>query len=115
MIQKFLFCFLLITLSANIPFLLRWLLDFISISIHINPLSANPHKMVKNTQTIFQLLTTNCLSVFDYFVELALKALMSLLLVSLFSCVVDLAHVLWQNREKSHVFAKAYVTMSGKL
>ena len=90
----FFFCFVWITLSANIPFLVRWLLDFLSISIHINPLSANPHKMGKDTQTICRLLPTNCLSVFDYFVELALKALMSLLLVSFFSCVVDLAHVL---------------------
>ena len=32
-----------------------------------------PHKMVKHTQTIRWLLPTNCLSVFDYFVELVLK------------------------------------------
>ena len=32
-----------------------------------------PHKMVKQTQTIRQLLPTNCLSVFGYFVGLALK------------------------------------------
>ena len=31
--------------------------------------------MVKNTQTIRRLLTTNCLSVFGHFVELVLKAL----------------------------------------
>ena len=34
-----------------------------------------PHKMVKHTQTIRRLLHTNCLSVFDHFVELALKEL----------------------------------------
>ena len=34
-----------------------------------------PHKMVKYTQTIHLLLTTNCLSVFDNFVGLALKGL----------------------------------------
>ena len=31
--------------------------------------------MVKHTQTIRRLLATNCLSVFDHFVELALKGL----------------------------------------
>ena len=31
--------------------------------------------MVKQTQTICRLLLTNCLSVFDHFVELALKEL----------------------------------------
>ena len=35
------------------------------------------HKMVKHTQTIRRLLPTNCLSVFDHFVWLALKGLMS--------------------------------------
>ena len=34
-----------------------------------------PHKMVKHTQTICRLLTTNCLSVFDHSVGLALKGL----------------------------------------
>ena len=36
---------------------------------------ANPTKMVKHAQTIRQLLATNCLSVFDHFVGLALKGL----------------------------------------
>ena len=35
--------------------------------------------MVKQTQTIRRLLLTNCLSVFDHFVGLALKGLMDLL------------------------------------
>ena len=43
--------------------------------------------MVKHTQTIRQLLPTNCLSVFDHFVGLALKGLMSLRLI-LF-CISD--------------------------
>ena len=34
-----------------------------------------PHKMVKDTQTVRRLLPTNCLSVFDYFVGLAFKGL----------------------------------------
>ena len=34
-----------------------------------------PHKMVKHTQTIRRLLPSNCLSVFDYFLGLALKGL----------------------------------------
>ena len=34
-----------------------------------------PHKMVKQIQTIRRLLQTKCLSVFDHFVALALKGL----------------------------------------
>ena len=41
-----------------------------------NPLSANPRKMVKYSQTIRRLLPTNCLSVFGNFVGLAFKGLM---------------------------------------
>ena len=40
-----------------------------------NPLSVNPHKMVKHTQTILRLLSTNCFSVVDHFVGLALEGL----------------------------------------
>ena len=40
----------------------------------MDPLSA-PHKMVKHTQTIRRLLPTNCLSVLNHFVELAMKGL----------------------------------------
>ena len=35
----------------------------------------NPHKMLRHTQTIRQLLLTNCLSVFEHFVGLVLKRL----------------------------------------
>ena len=45
-----------------------------SLKKNINPLR-QPHKMVKHTQTICQLLLTNCLSVFDHFKGLALKGL----------------------------------------
>ena len=41
-----------------------------------NPLSANPTKW-SNTQTIFRLLSTFCLSVFDHFLRLVLKGLRS--------------------------------------
>ena len=37
------------------------------------PSKSQPHKMVKHTQTIRRLMPTNCLSVFDHFVGLALK------------------------------------------
>ena len=46
-------------------------------SLHY-PFKCQPHKMVKYTQTIRRLLPTNCLSVFDHFVELALKELREL-------------------------------------
>ena len=48
---------------------------------HINPLSSNP-QIVKHTQTIYQMLLVNCLSVFDHFVVLPLKGLSFLHLIS---------------------------------
>ena len=39
------------------------------------PFKCQPHETVKHTQTIRWMLPTNCLSVFDHFVELALKGL----------------------------------------
>ena len=41
------------------------------------PFKRQPHKMVKHTQTIRRILPTNCLSMFDHFVGLALKGLSS--------------------------------------
>ena len=41
----------------------------------LNPLSANPHKMVKHTRKIRRQQPTNCLRVFDHFVGLKLKDL----------------------------------------
>ena len=48
---------------------------FLIRNIGLNPLSVNPTKMVKLTQTICRLLPTNFLSVFDHFVKLGLKGL----------------------------------------
>ena len=45
--------------------------------ISINPLSANPTKWSNTLQQFVGNLPTNCLSVFDYFVGLALKGLTS--------------------------------------
>ena len=44
-------------------------------SSQIQPFKHKPHKIVKHTQTIRRLLPTNCLSVLDHFVGLALKGL----------------------------------------
>ena len=41
-----------------------------------------PHKMVKHNQTIRRLLPTNCLSLFDHFVGLALRRLTTKLSIS---------------------------------
>ena len=41
----------------------------------IQPFKRQLNKMVKHTQTIRRLLPPNCLSVFDYFVELVHKGL----------------------------------------
>ena len=40
------------------------------------PLKRQPHKMARDIQTIRRLLPTNCLSVFDHFVRLALEGFM---------------------------------------
>ena len=41
----------------------------------INPLSANPTKWLNTLKQLIDNLPTNCLSVFNHFVELALKEL----------------------------------------
>ena len=41
----------------------------------LKPLKCQTHKMVKHNETIRRLLPTNCLSVLDHFVGLALKGL----------------------------------------
>ena len=41
--------------------------------IYLNPVTVNPKKMVKHTQTIRRLLRTDFLIVFDYFVGLGIK------------------------------------------
>ena len=41
----------------------------------INPLSANPRKWSNTLKQFVGKLSTNCLSVFDHFVKLALKGL----------------------------------------
>ena len=43
----------------------------------LKPFRHQPHNMVKHTQTISRLLPTNCLSVSENFVGLALKGLMT--------------------------------------
>ena len=43
--------------------------------MHFNPLSANPTKWLKTLKQFVGNLPTNCLSVFDHFVKLALKGL----------------------------------------
>ena len=42
-----------------------------------SPFKRQPHKIVKPTQIIRRLLPTNCLSVIDHFVGLALKGLIT--------------------------------------
>ena len=44
--------------------------------IGFNPLSANPIKWSNTLKQFFGKLPTNCLSMFDHFMELALKGLM---------------------------------------
>ena len=52
------------------------------------PFKYQSHKMVKHTQTICRQQPTNCLSVFDHFVVLALKVLVSCFTENIaFTCV----------------------------
>ena len=52
-----------------------WKLKFVT--SNISPLSANPTKWSNRLKQFFDKLPTNCLGVFDYFVKLALKGLVS--------------------------------------
>ena len=83
--------------------------------LHASPLpfKRQPHKKVKNTQTIRWLLLTNCLSVFDHFVGLALEKManyrteafdslqldpMATSLVSFSSCIISVKIVFPKRR-----------------
>ena len=59
--------------------------DLIFATWWVQHFKGQPHKMVKDTQTIRWQEPTNCLSVFDHFVELVLKALIGLTLKCLVS------------------------------
>ena len=48
---------------------------FVNLLRHNYPFKLQPHKMAKLTQTICELLPTDCLSVFDHFVELGFNGL----------------------------------------
>ena len=50
-------------------------LTFIKLDANFNPLSANPTKWLNTLKRLVGTLSTNCLSVFDHFVGLALKEL----------------------------------------
>ena len=47
----------------------------------LNPLSANPTKWSNTLKQFVGKLPTNCLSVFDHFVKLALKGLINMILI----------------------------------
>ena len=66
-----LFCFSYVVISV-------WCLP--NVYCLSQPFKRQPHKMAKHTQTICRLLPTNCLSVFNHFVRLALKGLTCIIL-----------------------------------
>ena len=57
---------------------------FLATCYDFNPLSANPTKLPNTLKQLVGILPTKCLSVFDHFVELALKGLI-------------LNHVIWND------------------
>ena len=64
----------MLTSGINIPESLHVFFVKQLLLTQLNLLSANPHKTVKNTQTILQQFV-DCLSVFGHFVGLAFKGL----------------------------------------
>ena len=55
---------------------------YLSARVSVNwPFKGQPHKIVKQTQTIRQQIATNCLSVSDHFMGLALNGLRSILTI----------------------------------
>ena len=48
----------------------------------LSPFKCQPHLIVKHTQTIIQMLTTNCLNMFNHFMRLALIGLTLFLTVN---------------------------------
>ena len=58
----------------------------------LNPLSANPTKWSNTLKQFVGKLPTNCLSVFDHFVGLALKGLNAVLKIFL-DCYVELKNI----------------------
>ena len=65
-------------IQANQLTFIPWFSDrIIKSRKYVKPYKCQPRRMVKHTQTIRRLLVTNCLSMFDQFVGLTLKGLIS--------------------------------------
>ena len=66
-------------------------------SEYVNPLSANPIKWSNTLKQFVGKFPTNCLSVFDHFVKLALKRLKRLLFITnLFGkCLLNFSKIFW--------------------
>ena len=74
---------------------LRWLY----LQKNFNPLNANPQKWIKTLEQFVGNLPTNCLSLFDHFVMLALKWLKSM---------EDIQVPLWETVKKSEYMSSVY-------
>ena len=87
----------------------------VSIEISFNPLNANPRKWSNTLKLIVSNLVTNCWSVFDHFVGLALKVLKSILSMVI-NCLVNrenFSHFSYQNsvliiRFFKHIFRQVF-------
>ena len=77
----------------------------------ISILKRQLHKMVKHTQTIRRFLPTNCLSVFDHYVGLALKGLNSLINMTSISMLKkwNYGSWIWGRSSRPEVFFKKKV------
>ena len=61
----------------------------------VNPLSANPEKWSNTLKQIVGNLPTNCLSVFDHFMNLALKGLNKSFIVNVFIGTENMSIIEW--------------------
>ena len=78
------FCNFQVSLVGREVPVMLFLHIFLATCYDFNPLSANPTKLPNTLKQLVGILPTNCLSVFDHFVELALKGLI-------------LNHVIWND------------------
>ena len=79
-------CFLRLLFIWFLIFLLSWVVFYATafqVLLCFNPLNANPTKWSNTLKQFLAKLPTNCLSVFDHFVKLALKGLRFVLCVHL--------------------------------
>ena len=78
----------------------------------LEPFKRQPQKMIKHTQTIHGLLSTNCLSVFDHYKGMALKGLIVTIFKIAFNLVRLHFKLLNEFQHQCYIGLKKYKTFS---